>query len=197
MLHAARHFVRNEEHMMARHCGLRYEGEWDKGVMSGRGRFYFKNGDLFEGRFEAGSAHGLGKLNRTSHGAVFIGEWCRGERIRPSSLLKIDRYRGELIVHGSVANKRLTCRSWNNSIKTWNVDTGECMQTFTGHTSYVITLQLLANNSKLASGSPDKTIRIWNVDTGECIRTLVGHTESVVSLQSIASDKLASGSGDT
>ena len=61
----------------------------------------------------------------------------------------------------------LASGSSDESIKIWNIDTGECIRTLTGHTNSVYSLQLLANN-KLASGSSDATIKIWNVDTGEC-----------------------------
>ena len=92
------HLVRKEERIMARHRGLQYSGEWHEDAMSGRGRFYFKNGDLFEGRFESGEAHGLGMLNRTSNGDVYMGEWRRGERTGSGALwfgTTGDKYVGE------------------------------------------------------------------------------------------------------
>ena len=64
-----------------------------------------------------------------------------------------------------LANNKQVSGSWDNSIKIWNVDYGECIRTLTGHSKCVRSLQLLANN-QLASGSFDKTIKIWNVETG-------------------------------
>ena len=72
--------------------------------------------------------------------------------------------------------------STDNSIKIWNVDSGECIRTLTGHLSGVDSLQILSNN-KLASGAWDGSINIWNIDSGDCIRTLIGHSHSVMSLQ--------------
>ena len=50
----------------------------------------------------------------------------------------------------------------DNTIKIWNQNTGECIQTLTGHTDSVLSLNLLAAN-KIVSGSSDKTIKIWDV----------------------------------
>ena len=83
-----------------------------------------------------------------------------------------------------LADNKLASGSLDNTIKIWNLETGECIRTLAGHSMAVVSLQLLENN-KLASGSEDKSIRIWNVDTGECISTLSGSNE-VLSLQLLA-----------
>ena len=44
-----------------------------------------------------------------------------------------------------LAKDKLASGSKNNSIKVWNVDCGECIRTFTGHSRSVESLQLLAN----------------------------------------------------
>ena len=93
---------------------------------------------------------------------------------------------------------KLVSGSDDNTIKIWNVDTGECVRTLTGHSHRVHSLQLLANEWQvLASGSFDSTIKIWNLDTGECIRTLKGHSSFIMSLQLLPNNTLASGSYDT
>ena len=76
------------------------------------------------------------------------------------------------------AGNILASGSWDESIKIWNVNTGKCIRTLTGHTGTVFALQLLANNT-LASGSGDHSIKIWNVDNGEC---LIGELGVVVYL---------------
>ena len=90
---------------------------------------------------------------------------------------------------------RLASGSNDNSIKIWNLNSGECIKTLNGHTSVVRSLQLLANN-RLASGSDDKSIKIWNLDSGECLKTLSGHTNYIYSLHLLAKNRLASGSND-
>jgi hypothetical protein len=41
-----------------------YEGEFEEGLMHGRGVYSFPNGDIYEGSFVRGSMHGQGKLQR-------------------------------------------------------------------------------------------------------------------------------------
>ncbi|HEY9621736.1 MAG TPA: TIR domain-containing protein [Crinalium sp.] len=93
--------------------------------------------------------------------------------------------------------KTLASGSWDNSIKLWNVETGELIRTLPGHQSSVRSVSFSPDGKTLASGSGDKTIKLWNVETGELIRTLMGHQSSVRSM-SLSSDgkTLASGSDD-
>jgi WD40 repeat protein len=79
------------------------------------------------------------------------------------------------------------------------------MKTFYGHTSFVSSVGLNHDGTKIVSGSGhgDKTIRVWNVDTGECILILKGHTDTVNSVGfNIGNDdenpgtKIVSGSDD-
>ena len=94
----------------------------------------------------------------------------------------------------STINNKLASGSADNSIKIWNIDSGECIKTLIGHSGAVLSLQVLAKN-KLASGSADNSTRIWNIDSGKC-RILTGHSGYVFSLELLANNKLASGSSD-
>ncbi|KAF9106340.1 hypothetical protein BGX29_009757 [Mortierella sp. GBA35] len=83
--------------------------------------------------------------------------------------------------------------SYDNSVKVWNIETGECLRTLTGHALCVRALHF--DEAKLITGSMDRTLKIWNYHTGQCIRTLQGHTDGVVTLD-FDSRILASGSVD-
>ena len=85
--------------------------------------------------------------------------------------------------------------SGDETIKLINIITGECIRTLSGHSSKVICLTKISDNS-LASGSADFSIKIWNSETGECIKTLSGHTNVIRSLIKINETTLASGSDD-
>ena len=41
---------------------LKYEGYWEKGSFSGKGTYYFQNGDVYEGSFSENCLHGMGIL---------------------------------------------------------------------------------------------------------------------------------------
>ena len=60
-------------------------------------------------------------------------------------------------------NGNLGSGSDDKTIKIWNINNGSVLKTFTGHSNWVTTLAVLANNISLASGSADKTIRFWNL----------------------------------
>jgi WD40 repeat protein len=53
----------------------------------------------------------------------------------------------------------------------WNIDSGECIQNYEGHSDYVTCLKQTPCG-KLISGSKDGLIKIWNIYTGECLKTI-------------------------
>ena len=64
-------------------------------------------------------------------------------------------------------------------IKLWHTETGELIQTLTGHTDIVLDLIFDAERDTIISSSMDSTIKIWSIDTGKCIQVLSGHETSV------------------
>ena len=60
-----------------------YEGEWHNGKMDGEGVLNFTNGDVYDGEFIRGSAHGQGKFIKNQeydkmfeiHPYNYEGEW--------------------------------------------------------------------------------------------------------------------------
>jgi len=85
--------------------------------------------------------------------------------------------------------------SWDNTIKIWEVATGEELRTLTGHSVYSVVYS--PDGRYLASGSSDNTIKIWEVATGKKLRTLTGHSDSVESVVYSPDGRyLASGSWD-
>jgi F-box and WD-40 domain protein CDC4 len=55
--------------------------------------------------------------------------------------------------------------SKDNTIRVWNLQTGQCQHTLTGHTSIVIHIGL--SPPYLVSASLDATIRFWDINTSK------------------------------
>ena len=92
-------------------------------------------------------------------------------------------------------NGNLVSGSKDKTLKVWDLNSGECLQTLTGHSRNVKCLVLLYNGH-VASGSYDKTIKIWNIEKGQCIKTLQGHSGLVLILEVLVNDDLLSCSSD-
>jgi len=87
----------------------------------------------------------------------------------------------ELVVF-SPDSQHLASGSRDETIKIWNVATGQCLQAWKGHTDWVYSVAFSPDGQRLASGSTDETIRVWNVTTGQCLQTWEGHTDTVFSV---------------
>ena len=71
--------------------------------------------------------------------------------------------------------------SMDGTVRVWNLQTGQCQYTLTGHTSLVGLLGL--SPSHLVSAAADSTLRIWDPDTGELRHTLAAHTGAITCFQ--------------
>ncbi|MFX0197020.1 MAG: TIR domain-containing protein [Candidatus Hodarchaeota archaeon] len=76
----------------------------------------------------------------------------------------------------------LASASDDNTVRIWEIRTGDCILTLTGHTSDVKDVAWSMDGKKLATASLDNTIRLWNVKTGKEISVLPGHTSGVRSV---------------
>lgn len=85
----------------------------------------------------------------------------------------------------------------DKTMKLWDINTGECVRTFTGHSNTVRCVRFGHDESYVVSGSWDNTIRVWRTSSGECLQTLEGHTDAVNALDvSADGEYILSGSND-
>jgi WD40 repeat protein len=70
----------------------------------------------------------------------------------------------------------------DKTIKIWDIDKEECIDTLKGHTDYVLSIEQVKwtkDASTIVSSSADKTIRLWNIETRKCLSILIGHTSYI------------------
>jgi WD40 repeat protein len=83
-----------------------------------------------------------------------------------------DVYKRDLIITGSL----------DSLAKSWSIETGECIQSFKGHTAAITCLATDPFGKLLFSGSADHTIRSWEIMTGQALKVFAGHQTTVISL---------------
>ncbi|MGD1952374.1 MAG: NB-ARC domain-containing protein [Leptolyngbyaceae cyanobacterium] len=86
--------------------------------------------------------------------------------------------------------------SYDQTVRLWNVATGQCLKTLRGHTNRVQVVAFSSCGTYLASGSYDQTIRIWDIQTGECLQTLCGHRGRILWVKFISNDQTLLSAGD-
>ena len=63
----------------------------------------------------------------------------------------------------------------DKTIKIWDIKSGSCLSTLSGHDGWVLSVCFSPDGKQIASGSRDKTVKIWNASTGKLQSTLRGH----------------------
>ncbi|BAZ49856.1 WD-40 repeat-containing protein [Nostoc sp. NIES-4103] len=93
--------------------------------------------------------------------------------------------------------KTIASASLDNTVKLWNVATGEEIAILKGHSDEVRDVAFSPDGKTIASASLDKTVKLWNAATGKEINTLKGHSDSVYSVAFSPDGKMiASASAD-
>ena len=64
--------------------------------------------------------------------------------------------------------------SYDNTLKLWDVTTGEALRTFSGHSGGVNSVVLSGDGRYALSGSYDNTLKLWDVISGDCLATFCG-----------------------
>jgi WD40 repeat protein len=65
----------------------------------------------------------------------------------------------------------LASGSDDNTVKLWDVQSGDCVRTLEGHSNWVRSVAWSGDGLTLASGSDDNTVKLWDVQSGDCIAT--------------------------
>jgi WD40 repeat protein len=79
----------------------------------------------------------------------------------------------------SADGKYALSNSTDNTLKLFDVSTGQCLRTFEGHSDSVTSVSLSADGKYAISGSYDKTMKLWDVSSGQCMHTFEGYKGDV------------------
>lgn len=88
-----------------------------------------------------------------------------------------DVHAGVLSVDGRI----VVSASWDNTVRVWEADTGQCLWNLEGHSDSVRSVSLDASGTRALSASWDKTLRLWDIENGTCLRVFEGHGNCVTS----------------
>lgn len=91
------------------------------------------------------------------------------------------------MVNFSADGKRLVSSSYDQSVRLWDVDSGQELKIFEKHTDWVKTVAISNDGEIIASGSLDHTAKVWDSKTGQEICSF--SEESIVQTVSISPNK--------
>lgn len=74
-------------------------------------------------------------------------------------------------------NRLIVSGSNDHSIKIWDAETAECLETLIGHSDQVLSVAFSNDNKLIVSGGSDKNIIIWDFVTGKCLKVLHGYRD--------------------
>jgi WD40 repeat protein len=97
----------------------------------------------------------------------------------------------------SADGRFLASGSADKFLKVFNVETGEHVRSYEGHTHHVMDVSWKADRTSLVSAGADNVLKVWNAETGEQLRTISTHKKQVTSVEYIGlQDNFVSSSGD-
>lgn len=90
---------------------------------------------------------------------------CQRKRTTTVNGRHLSRIKSVAILH----EQRIVASGGGSTIRLWDLDSGEPIGEFKGHTDEIWTLRFSPDGKRLASGGRDGTARVWDVRSGECI----------------------------
>ena len=88
--------------------------------------------------------------------------------------------------------------SWDETLKVWDLESGEELHTLQGHTGPVLDVAVTPDGHRAISASWDTTLKVWDMERWEELYTLQGHSDHVTAVALTPQGKLAiSASRDT
>lgn len=82
------------------------------------------------------------------------------------------------------SDQQILTGSGDSTCALWDVESGQLLQSFLGHSSDVMSIDLAPSETgnTFVSGSCDKMVLIWDMRTGQCVQSFEGHQSDVNSV---------------
>ncbi len=80
----------------------------------------------------------------------------------------------------------------DDTIKRWNLNSVQCLQTYEGHTSFIYSIAIISPD-RFASVSEDRSLRVWSINGSESIQTIRLPSTTLWSVCSLTNSDLAVG----
>jgi hypothetical protein len=88
--------------------------------------------------------------------------------------------------------RRAVSASQDQTLRLWELESGQTVHPLQGHTSYVTAVAVTPDGRRAVSASWDYTLRLWDLESGQTIHPLQGHTYGVLAV-ALASAAVAGG----
>jgi WD40 repeat protein len=87
--------------------------------------------------------------------------------------------------------RRAVSASADCTLRLWDLESGQTVRTFQGHTSFVSAVAVTPDGRRAVSASWDRTLRLWDLESGQTIRTLQVYTERATAVAMTADGRRA------
>lgn len=79
-------------------------------------------------------------------------------------------------------DKYIASANHGNTIKIWDIQSGDLIRTLAGHTDWVYGVFMTNDGKYLVSGSLDKTIKVWDLNSGKLFKSITAHNDGITAL---------------
>ncbi len=165
---------------------------WQKSHMDGGGGSFRNLGFLAGGHLLCSLHTPSGRLWSTQSGRClacldererFYASLEKGQKLVAGStglrLLRLPELEVETLFEGhekrvtsavvTPGERILLTTSWDQTVRLWNLATGNCLRILEGHADLVETVAVSPDGTLAVSGARDKTVRLWLLASGECL----------------------------
>jgi WD40 repeat protein len=71
---------------------------------------------------------------------------------------------------------RAVSASYDKTLSLWDLESGQTLHSFEGHTDWVNAVAVTADSRRAISASNDQTLRLWDLKSGKEIATFTGES---------------------